>query len=356
MKYLTLLMLLLPLVSFAQGEREAAFERQLLEARKSLKGDGVVLNPVTDFDCPDPSVVRIGEWFYCFKTGYPMKIYRSRNLTQWTYYRDMFLGPSPRVPFSDGKDDPMHTGARPGENINFWAPSPAIIQGKLVVYVTLFVSMQNDRQVVCVADDIDSEFRYAGTLNVGTPEHPTPQDGQYFADDDGRHYLVWGDVNSRGNFLRELAPSGLEYAPGSKPYYITSNYEGGYIYKHKGTYYFFCSKNYFNNADYTLCMCTSKSLQGGWSEMEDVLVSRSQDAVLNGAGHNGEIIEDRDGRLFMVMHAHCEGLIGRRPGSDYNPRPMILMELKEIDGKLRFIDLAGNPVLNPQWLVRAPRF
>ncbi len=36
--------------------------------------------------------------------------------------------------------------------------------------------------------------------------------------------------------------------------------------------------------------------------------------------------------MFMVMHAHCEGLIPRR--GDYRPRLMILMELKDIDGRL----------------------
>ena len=328
-------------------------EKTLLELRKDMPDKTVAMNPVTDFDCPDPSIVQIDEWFYCFKTGYPIKIYRSRDLCNWTFYRDMFPGPNPHDPFGDGKLDPMKTGAGK-QNINFWAPSPAIIQGKLVVYLTLFVSMENDRQVVLVADDIDSPFRYANTLNVGTPEHPTPQDGQYFLDDDGKQYLVYGDVNSKGNYIRELAKDGLSYAKGSKPHYITTAYEGGYIYKHKGLYYFYCSKNHFNNYEYTLCLSTSQNLLSGWTEPVPVLTSESPDAILNGAGHNGEIITDKAGRMFMVMHSHCEGLIPRR--GDYRPRPMILMELKDIDGRLTFVDHKGNPTAHPCWMITRPQF
>ncbi len=338
----------------SQSLDRLSFDKAMLETRQSIEHNTLAMNPVTDFDCPDPSIVQIDEWFYCFKTGYPVKIYRSRDLCNWTYYRDMFPGPSPKDPYGDGVLDPMMTKAKKKENINYWAPSPALIDGKLVVYLTLFVSMENDRQVVCVADNIDSEFRYVHTLNVGTPEHPTPQDGQYFLDDDGRQYLVYGDVNSKGNYIRELAKDGIHYAEGSTPHYITTAYEGGFIYKHKGLYYFFCSKNHFNNHEYTLCMATSRNLTSGWSEPEEVLVSESADAILNGAGHNGEIITDKDGRMYMIMHSHCEGLIPRR--GDYRPRPMILMELKDIDGRLTFVDHNGRATRHSQWFVRAPRF
>lgn len=330
----------------------AAAEAYLLAARKSMVDNNLALNPVTDFDCADPSVVKIDDWFYCFATGYPIKIYRSKDLCSWEYYRNMFPGPSPDDPYGDGKKDPMKTGAT--TRINYWAPSPALIKGKVVVYLTLFVSMDNDRQVVCVADDIDGEFRYVNTLNVGTPEHPTPQDGQYFLDDDGRHYLVYGDVNSKGNFVRELAPDGLKYKKGSKPAYITQAYEGGYIYKMNGMYYYFCSKGFYNNADYTLCMSVSDDLMKGWSDPVPVLKSDRADALLNGAGHNGEIFTDREGRMFMVMHTHCVGLIPRR--GTYHPRPMMIMEMKEIDGMLRFVNHKGEPTTRPEWLVRKPVF
>ena len=327
-------------------------EPYLLSSRKSFESNDLALNPVTDFDCPDPSVVQIGDWFYCFATGYPVRIYRSRDLCKWEFYRNMFPGPSTDDPYGDGKKDPMKTGAK--GRINYWAPSPALINGKVVVYLTLFVSMENDRQVVCVADSIDGEFRWANTLNVGTPEHPTPQDGQYFRDDDGRHYLVWGDVNSKGNFVRELSKDGLSYRRGSKAHYITRDYEGGYLYKYGGLYYFYCSRGHFNSADYTLCLSVSDRLDGNWSEPVPVLKSDRSDNLLNGAGHNGEIITDKDGKMYMVMHTHCVGLIPRR--GDYHPRPMMLMELKDIGGRLTFVNHKGEPTTRPEWIFRRPSF
>ena len=67
-----------------------------------------------------------------------------------------------------------------------------------------------------------------------------------------------------------------------------------------------------------------------------------------------EIITDKAGRMFMIMHAHCEGLIPRR--GDYRPRPMILMELKDINGRLTFVDHKGNPTAHPTWFVSRPEF
>lgn len=340
-------------VSAQDTNENAIADKALLELRRDMPDKTVAINPMTDFDCPDPSVVKIGDWFYLFGTGFPIKIYRSRDLCNWTFYRNMFPGPNPHDPFGDGKPDPMHTGAGK-QNIHYWAPSPALIKGKVVVYLTLFVSMENDRQVVLVADNIDSPFRYANTLNIGTPEHPTPQDGQYFRDDDGKHYLVYGDVNSKGNYVRELAKDGLKYAKGSEPHYITTDYEGGYIFKYKGLYYYYCSKNNYNSYNYTLCLSTSRSLTSGWTKPEPVLTSESPDAILNGPGHNGEIVVDKTGRMFMVIHAHCKGLIPMR--GNYHPRPMILMELKDIDGRLVFVDHKGNPTSHPTWMVRRPQF
>ena len=69
----------------AQAQNESAIaDKALFELRKDMPDKTIAMNPVTDFDCPDPSVVQIGEWFYCFKTGFPIKIYRSRDLCNWT--------------------------------------------------------------------------------------------------------------------------------------------------------------------------------------------------------------------------------------------------------------------------------
>ena len=97
----------------------------------------------------------------------------------------------------------------------------------------------------------------------------------------------------------------------------------------------------------------SDDLMEGWSDPVPVLKADNPDAVLNGAGHNGEIITDRLGRMFMVMHTHCNGLIPRR--GSYNPRPMMVMELMEVDGRLTFVNHRGEPTTRPEWIVRKPQ-
>lgn len=38
-------------------------EHYLLTARAGMQDNDLILNPVTDFDCADPSVVKIDDWF-----------------------------------------------------------------------------------------------------------------------------------------------------------------------------------------------------------------------------------------------------------------------------------------------------
>ncbi len=85
-----------------------------------------------------------------------------------------------------------------------------------------------------------------------------------------------------------------------------------------------------------------------------VLKSDRSDTLLNGAGHNGEIFTDSIGRMFMIMHTHCRGLIPRR--DNYHPMPMMLMELKDIDGTLTFVNHKGEPTSRHEWLVQRPVF
>ena len=91
--FILLLFCLVSVVAKAQTESTNA-DKALLELRKNMPDKTVAMNPVTDFDCPDPSVVKIGDWFYLFGTGFPIKIYRSRDLCNWAFYRDMFPGPN----------------------------------------------------------------------------------------------------------------------------------------------------------------------------------------------------------------------------------------------------------------------
>src|SRR4051794_29807625 len=84
-------------------------------------GGGTYRNPVLGHDFPDPSVIRVGGWFYAYGTEFVtptrhvnIQVARSRDLVHWRYLGDAL----PRLP-AWGDDtgvswapDVVHRGGR----------------------------------------------------------------------------------------------------------------------------------------------------------------------------------------------------------------------------------------------------
>ena len=93
-----------------------------------------------------------------------------------------------------------------------------------------------------------------------------------------------------------------------------SAYEGAYIYKRKGYYYFFGSTGSCCDGErstYRTCVARSKRLLGPYVDKEDrPLLENNHEVILHsnarwaGTGHNGEIIVDDAGQTWLPYHAY----------------------------------------------------
>lgn len=138
----------------------------------------------------------------------------------------------------------------------------------------------------------------------------------------GKKYLFWGSF--RGIYAIELADDGLSLKEGVAPQQVAGTaYEGTYIHKKDGHYYFFASVGSCCEglkSTYTTVVGRSDKLFGpyldkqGGSMMDnrhEVLIHKSDAFV--GTGHNSEIVTDNAGNDWFFYHAvsvkHPEGRV-----------------------------------------------
>ena len=135
----------------------------------------------------------------------------------------------------------------------------------------------------------------------------------FYIKDRGKHWLVWGSFH--GIYAIELTRDGLAVKPGAEKVKIAgSAYEGAYIYKRKGYYYFFGSTGSCCDGErstYRTCVARSKRLLGPYVDKEDrPLLENNHEVILHsnarwaGTGHNGEIIVDDAGQTWLPYHAY----------------------------------------------------
>lgn len=255
-------------------------------------------NPVIASDCPDPGVAQdpVDGAFYAICTGGPLWIRRSYDLVFW---EGTFAAVLP-----DGKPAWAANGNRN------WAPEIHRVADRWVVYYTSV----NGADVLSIgaayADAPTGPFTDLGAPLV---EHPQGViDAHYFRDDDGRHYLTYKiDGNATGQptpiYLRELAPDGLSFAPGSTQVELIRNnpgtWEGGvveaqWLVKRQGSYYLFYSGNVYDNR-YRTGVARAAAVGGPYEKRGAPILANNARWV--GPGH-GSVIALADTDVF-VYHA-----------------------------------------------------
>lgn len=259
-------------------------------------------NPVVSRSLPDPTIIRGGDGlFYLYATENirNVPIYVSPDLVNWEFSGTAFT-------------DETRPDFEPKGGI--WAPDINYINGQYVLYYSMSVwgGEWTCGIGVAVADNPQGPFTDKGKLfrsnEIGVQNSIDP----FYIEDGGRKYLFWGSF--RGIYAVELADDGLSIREGAEKRQVAGTaYEGVYILKKDGEYFFFASIGSCCegvNSTYTTVVGKSGNLFGPYLNKKGESMSDNRHEVLirgnerfAGTGHNSEIVVDDAGNYWMFYHA-----------------------------------------------------
>ena len=220
--------------------------------------------------------------------------------------------------------------------------------------------------VAFTANSFEEDFTESATIvkefGSGGPVQ-NAIDPEYAVDTSGIGYIYCG---SRHNIVRaQLSEDGLSVVSD----FVTvarDLVEGAYIYKYGDYYYMFLSMGTYDSTEYSVGIARSKSLTGDFVNKDGnsilaefpTTILKSSDSYLWGSGHNGEIIVDKKGDMYIFVHAHCEGLLDDEglANTEKARLPFLMRIVEDSDGWLAFADKNGNVVTNVTWETSVPYF
>ena len=287
-------------------------------------------NPVINYSLPDPSIIK-GEdgYYYLYATEdiRNLPIHRSKDLVEWEYVGTAFTK-------STRPDFEPKGGS--------WAPDINKIGDKYVLYYSMSVwGGEWTCGIGCAtADKPEGPFKDHGKMFRSNEINVQNSIDPFYMEDGGKKYLFWGSF--RGIYGIELSDDGLSIKEGAKLRQVAGTaYEGTYIHKKDGYYYFFASIGTCCEglkSTYTTVVGRSKKLFGPYVDKSgkkmldnhhEVLIHKNDAFV--GTGHNSEIVTDKAGNDWMFYHAV----------STKNPGGRVLM-MDKVDWKDGWPSVTGN--------------
>jgi len=273
-----------------------------------------IKNPILPGFHPDPSILRVGEWYYLANSTfewYPgVELHRSKDLVNW----ESLPSPLQRTAQLDMEGNPPSGG--------IWAPCLSHADG---LYWLIYTDVKHWTP---------RPFKDANNYLVTspTPEGPwsepvflnaTGFDPSLFHDEDGRKWLVnmeWdyrkeGNAHFSGILLQEFDPIQRKLIGPVHKIFTGSPIgmtEGPHIYKRNGWYYLAVAEGgtQYNHA---VTVARSRSILGPYElhPANPLVTSRGRrDLYLQKAGH-GSWCDTLDGRTYIAF------LVGRPlPGTD----------------------------------------
>ena len=262
----------------------------------------VYYNLVINYSLPDPSVIK-GEdgYFYLYATENirNLPIHRSKNLVDWEYVGTAFT--------NDTRPDFEPKGG-------LWAPDINKIGDKYVLYYSMSVwGGEWTCGIGCAtADKPEGPFKDHGKMFRSNEINVQNSIDPFYIEEGGQKYLFWGSF--RGIYAIELSDDGLSLKEGATPQKVAGTaYEGTYIHKKDGYYYFFASIGTCCeglNSTYTTVVGRSENLFGPYVDKKggnmldnkhEILIHKNSAFV--GTGHNSEIVTDNAGNDWFFYHA-----------------------------------------------------
>lgn len=275
----------------------------------------------------DPSVVRGDDgYLYCFGTGGIML--QSEDGCEWNVFKSNVIA---RPSWGDG----YYSGKIP----NIWAPDVVKVKDKWIYYYSLSAWDGPCGIGYAVADEIAGPYTDMGRLfdsgevggdySIGVNNSIDPQ---VFVDDDGSVYMVFGSF--RGIYIVQLADDGMScyggvqyqkenkvLIAGQPTAWDGAQYEGSYIFKKDGYYYYMGSTGTCcngKNSTYNVRVGRSENILGPYKDSEgknlklssgtstygDIVVySKASNLDVKGPGHNSIFVDDA-GNYWIYAHAY----------------------------------------------------
>lgn len=259
------------------------------------------VNPTIATAAPDPSVLRAPDGTFYLSSG--SGIWKSQNLTDWTWARMAF----------EGAQDPGdgHLGLK-GE---VWASDLNYINGKYVMYFSVSVWGGEWDAGICVATADSPEGPYTWQKKLFSSKEVNVQNSidPFYIEDNGKKYLFWGSFS--GIFGVELSDDGLSVV--SEKRQIAGkgwpdSIEGTCIYKRDGYYYLIGSRGSCCEglqSTYNLGVARSKNLFGPYTDKNGGLAMDNcyepllqGNDLVKGPGHCSEVIVDDNGQTWLYYH------------------------------------------------------
>jgi xylan 1,4-beta-xylosidase len=245
--------------------------------------DGTFKNPIMFADYPDPSMIRVGKYFYLatstFVNSPGLVICRSEDMVNWEivgHCMDTLTGSN-----YDMAGTTKYAGG-------CFAPSIAYKDGTFYVVVNM---NDGQRTRIYYAKDVAGPWKYN---EVGGGYF----DPCLFIDTDGTPYLAYGGAWQNKISMIQLN-SNLSATVGQSKVILTQNsVEGAHLVKAKGKYYL------FNAVPAQKLVCSRASnVWGPYSETTTLCTAGK-------GGHQGAIVDLDDGSYWGYLHQD-DGAIGR---------------------------------------------
>ena len=250
---------------------------------QSDNGDGTFNNPPLYADYPDPSMIRVGNYFYLATStfvGVPgLVILKSEDLVNWEIAGHCISS------FTGNKAYDLEGGTKYGNGC--FAPSIAYKDGTFYVAVT----PNGERTRIYYAKDVAGPWNYH-VLGGGY------FDPCLFIDDDGTAYLAYGGAWENKISMVQLN-SNLSATVGSSRVILSyRNIEGTHLVKANGRYYL------FNAVPAQRLVCSrANNVWGPYGETITLCTAGK-------GGHQGGIVDLPDGSYWGYLHQD-DGAIGR---------------------------------------------
>lgn len=248
------------------------------------------INPVVRGCYPDPSICRVGEWFYLVNSSFEffpaVPVLRSKNLVDWerighciSREEQLLLSPTIRQSAS-----------------GIYAPTIRYKEGIFYMVVTNVTEKEEDNGNFYVWTK-DPAGQWSDPIFLGTPGI----DPSFFFDDNGKDYYV-GTRDSEiyicpidlkeGKIIGE--PMGVWRGTGG------AYPEGPHIYKKNGWYYLLISEG-GTERSHMITMARSKQIEGPYEACPNnpVLTNRSLLRPIESVGH-ADLVEDQNGNWWAV--------------------------------------------------------